>query len=267
MGTVIQDFSQNRHKARQFTGDQQFVEEWWPNMMLALRWFSAYENKDGLLEDVPYWSFIDWGEGPEGPVLDDRRGGIVTPLNLQYLEALQVAADFAAQLSDDEAKTHYSSKAERLSQEIQKQLWDERKGVYADCRVNGVLSEIFSEPTNALAVLHLHEAGHERLQRIFRTVFSQESHAVAGSPYFMLVIFRALMKLGQRRRALELMRMRYGKLLLILPTVTGELQVAIDSDQDGRRKLHVDIPASCTGIIDGQTLPPGKHVLDLSQVR
>ena len=54
-------------------------------MVAVMRWFTRFENPDGLLVDVPYWSFIDWGESPSGPALDVSRGGMVTPLNALYL--------------------------------------------------------------------------------------------------------------------------------------------------------------------------------------
>ena len=81
--------------------------------------------------------------------------------------------------------------------------------------MDGVRSVSVSEPTNALAALLLHHAGEERAERIYRRVFSETSAGgvAKGSPYFMLVIGRALIKLGETRRALALFRERYGSFL------------------------------------------------------
>ncbi|SDR93167.1 Alpha-L-rhamnosidase N-terminal domain-containing protein [Paenibacillaceae bacterium GAS479] len=194
-----------------YSEDRSLLPQWWPNLMQALRWFSAYTNEDGLLENVPYWPFIDWGEGPEGPIPDDQRGGVVTALNIQYVEALEAAARYARRLNDQEAETYYTKIASRLKESIVSLLWNDRVGAYADCMVDGVLSDSISEPTNALAVLLLHGDG-ERLQQISKGVFSQAASGsvIKGSPYFMLVVCRALIKLGETRRALELIRERYG---------------------------------------------------------
>lgn len=219
-----------------YSGDRELVQEWWPNLVLALRWFSAYENEHGLLEDVPYWSFIDWGEGPEGPVLDDQRGGIITPLNLQYLEALQTACEFARQLNDPDAEEVYVEKIRKLKLAIPVLLWDDRKGAYADCRTEGGLSGTVSEPTNALAILHLHQENDEKAIAIYRNVFTPEArrNVAAGSPYFILVVSRALIKLGRTQRALELIRERYGAMLDAGSSTTWEGWTLFHRHNDGQ---------------------------------
>lgn len=197
------------------TGDLSLVKKWWPNIVLALRWFSAYENECGLLEDVPYWFFVDRAEAPEGPMLDDQRGGIAAGLNLQYLEALRNAVRFARQFDDHEAAEVYAEKIGSVTGSMKRLLWHEERQAYADCLVDGILSDKISEPTNALAVLHLHDAADERVRLIGRSVFSGESgyRVTAGSPYFMLTIFRAFIKMGNVPQAMELMRRRYGAML------------------------------------------------------
>ncbi|TLS49011.1 alpha-L-rhamnosidase [Paenibacillus antri] len=219
-----------------YSGDGSLLPAWWPNVVHALRWFSAYANEDGLLEDVPYWPFIDWGEGPEGPVPDDQRGGVVTALNLQYAEALGAAAGYASRLGDEEAEAHYAREAARVRTAIRAVLWDDRQGAYVDCLVDGAASESVSEPTNALAILLLHEAGEERARRIGRRVFSGSAAGgavAAGSPYFMLVIGRALVKLGWAARALELIRERYGAFLDAGSDTTWERWTLFHEGSDG----------------------------------
>lgn len=198
-----------------YSGDAALLASWWNHLISAMRWFTAWENKNGLLEDVPYWSFIDWGEGPAGPKLDVQRQGIVTTLNLQYLEALHSMAVYAGQMRDEEAERVYAEKREQLAASIAAELWDERKSAYPDCKVKGIFSETVSEPANALALLHLHKPGSERAERLLSHVFAPEaaSAVVKGSPFFMLTVFRALIRHGRARRALELARHRYGAML------------------------------------------------------
>lgn len=213
-----------------YTGDDSLLPDWWPNILQALRWFSAYENERGLLEDVPYWSFIDWGETPSGPDLDVDRGGIVTALNLQYLEALRFAAGSAPKMGDHEAEIFLRDKAARLAKSIEDLLWDSRRGAYVDCLVKGVLSVTISEPTNSLALLHLHEPGEERSAAILQSVFavgssggaSSSSRPVAASPYFMPVVCRALLKVNAADTALRLIRQRYGAMVDAGSTTTWE---------------------------------------------
>ncbi|SFS57030.1 family 78 glycoside hydrolase catalytic domain [Paenibacillus sp. BC26] len=196
-------------------GNDGLLTEWWPNIIQALRWFSGFENDQGLLEDVPYWAYIDAGEAPRGRWPDVERGGIVTSLNLLYLEAMQSAAIYAEQLRDTEAETHYKTACSRLADRIRHDLWNPAIGAYADCRVAGALSDFYSESCNALGLVLLHEAEDERSAAIYSAVFAPEAdaQAIKASPFFMMVVFRALLKLHREERLLELVRERYGKMI------------------------------------------------------
>ncbi|KRE57995.1 family 78 glycoside hydrolase catalytic domain [Paenibacillus sp. Soil750] len=259
---------------RRYTGDDALIREWWPKLVGALRWFSTYENEDGLLEDVPYWAFIDWAEGPDGPLLDDQRGGIITSLNLQYVEALQAACTYAELEGDSEALHYYAEKAQQIKSGLQQYLWDEEKGAYVDCKVSDRLSEVVSEQTNALALLHLHEASDERAQIVYRAVFGEDKkgQVVAGSPYFMLVICRALQKVGAVTRALELIMNRYGAMLDAGSTTTWEKWTLFHNDNEGTvfffSASHAWGTAPIAFVFEGifgiQSLEPGFKRISLS---
>ncbi|MEF3312249.1 family 78 glycoside hydrolase catalytic domain [Paenibacillus sp. GYB004] len=207
-----------------YTADNSKVAEWWPNIVLALRWFTAYINEEGVLEDVPYWSFIDWGELPAGSAPDVARGGIIGALNLQYVEALRVAVHFAYQENDAEAAAVFGGLADRVEDGIKRLLWNEAAGGYADCAVNGKKSEKVSEITNSLALLHLHRPGEERAGRIVRNVFFREAGypVLKASPYFMLSVYRALSTHGQSGLVLQMIRERYGAMVEAGATTTWE---------------------------------------------
>jgi alpha-L-rhamnosidase len=158
------------HDYIMYTGDTAVLDHWWPNIVHALRWFTAFENAQGLLQDVPYWMFIDWGDPPNVP--DVGRGGIITPLNCQYVEALRAAAAMAAMTGDERAEAIFAERAERTTEAIRGTLWDDDRGAYVDCIVRGKRSAIVSEPTNALALLHIHDPSDPRIGRIFDHVFS-----------------------------------------------------------------------------------------------
>lgn len=219
----------------QYTGDTELVREWWLQLLLAIRWFTAYENEHGLLEDVPYWPFIDWGDGAGSTALDVGRGGIVTALNLQYLEGLQAMAEMAAWMNEGDTQQLFIAKFARLKAAVETWLWSWEEGAYVDCMVDGILSGTISEPTNALALLYLHTPDDERVPRIFQRVFSSQTEApvVGGSPYFMLVIGRSLSRIGQTRRALELIMGRYGAMLEAGSTTTWERWTVFHQQADG----------------------------------
>jgi alpha-L-rhamnosidase len=197
------------------TGDKQLISEWWPNIVQALRWFTAFENTAGLLSDVPYWSYIDLGESPSGVRLDSGRGGAITALNLQYLEALQKAARYATIVQDVEATAYFDKRAATLADSIRLHLWCETAGTYVDCLVEDKLSNVVSEVANALALLYLHPIGSEKSEGIYERVFTPAAtnDTVIGGPYSMLMISRALAGIGQSERAIELIRKRYAPMV------------------------------------------------------
>lgn len=222
------------------TGDTALLSAWWPNLVQALRWFSAYENDQGLLENVSYWPFIDWGEAQAGRSLDVDRGGVVTALNLQYLEAMKKTTAYAKQVNDAEAAEYFHHQCSRLADAIRGMLWNASVGAYSDCLVNGELSAAVSEPTNALALLHLHREEEERGRAIAERVFGETCSIdpIKGSPYFMPVICRALMKFGMTRRALELIRGRYGTMIQSGATTVWEAWVLFHTDSAGKIRFN-----------------------------
>lgn len=196
-------------------GDDGLLSEWWPNIVQALRWFSGFENEEGLLVDVPYWAYVDAGEAPLGRWPDVERGGIVTALNLLYLEAMRRVITYARLVGDHEAEAYFALASDRLAGSIKRTLWLPEVGAYTECLVKGVPSACYSESANALALVVLHAAEDERSQEIYQAVFSPEAagRAIQASPFFMLVVYRALGKLGLEDRMLELVFERYGPMV------------------------------------------------------
>jgi hypothetical protein len=212
----------------EFTGDLAPAAEFWPNIIMALRWFTRYENKDGLLENVPFWPYIDLGGYPEKPGLDINRGGILTALNLLYLEALRAASRLAAALGDAAARNAFGLRAAVLAERIAGKLWDDARGAYPDCLVAGKLSDTISEPTNALALLHLGAGagiGDPALAAARATRILAHFGApgtVISSPFSMPVVIRALLRHRRAGLAWRLVRERYQPILDAAPGTTWE---------------------------------------------
>jgi hypothetical protein len=216
-----------------YTGARDVIDECWPNMVLAARWFSGFENAAGLLEGVPYWAFLDWGDR-QGHPLDVERGGMVTGLNLQYLEALHAVALCGALAGDSEAAAFFERKAARLAESIARELWDEEQGAYPDCKVQEMFSAVLSQPTNALALLLLHAPGEPRSAQILQRMFGDEAGINIGSPYFMTVIGRALQRHGQAAQARAMIRKRYGAMLAAGATTAWERWELVTTDAQGK---------------------------------
>lgn len=194
-----------------FTGDTRLAGDWLPLLLHVLRWFTAFERADGLLERVPHWMYIDLGEG-SGHGRVPQVGVVNTTLNLHYLAGLRYAAELLAPL-DAAAARDFEARAGLLERALRAALWDAAAGAYRDCLNAGDKPGTFSEGCNAHALVHLEEPGSERAARIVASVFAkpQALRPIHASPFTMNAVFAAL---GRHRRAdlvLPLLRTRYAE--------------------------------------------------------
>ncbi len=194
-----------------FTGDIALVENWWPNILQALRWFSAFVNQDGLLERVPHWMYIELGEGPD----NGRRpgaGDINTSLNLVYLDVLRCVQNLGRLIGDDRFGSELESRAANLRAAMRDKLWDETAGAYADAWTAGGAA-VFSEGTSAHALLHLEVPGGERAHRLLDGAF-ENPQFVRASLFAMNFVLRALDLHGMTGLGLRMIRERYANFVL-----------------------------------------------------
>jgi len=189
-----------------FAGDKTFVVEWWPNILHALRWFSAFVNQDGLLERVPHWMYLELGEGPDGG-RQPGAGDINTSLNLVYLDAIRCVQNLGRLIGDGRFGSGLETCATNLRDAMRNQLWDEAAGAYVDAWTAGG-SSVFSEGTTAHALLHLEEPGSVRAQRLLDGAL-ENPRFVRASPFAMNFVLRALDLHGKIGLGLKMIRERY----------------------------------------------------------
>ncbi len=208
-----------------FTGKTECIETLWNHIISAMRWFSGFENKDGLLVNVPYWQYYDVSKDTDGKLADFFRGGIVSLLNMMYAEAMDTIVKLAEVINDMETERFFRYKCKNLKKMIKNQIWNEEKGAYCDCIVDGIMSQSVSEAANAMAILAVHQADDKRVSLIIKNVFESNTR-MAGvfrvSPYFMLPFYRALRKAGRNDIALAETEARYGKMVEQGATSTWE---------------------------------------------
>ena len=92
-----------------------------PGTRTVLTWFSQYEQPDGLLRKLPWWSFIDWVSSGELPTYDEHGESCTT--TLEYLGALTDAAELERAMGDkDRAAREEPSGAACAQRAIRKML-------------------------------------------------------------------------------------------------------------------------------------------------
>jgi len=194
-----------------------FLRARMPGVRNALMGLALHENADGLLEDLPGWSFMDWVDGwsrtnieCRGVAPDGTRGEGAGALNgLLYQMALQAAGDVDAALGEEHLAAHWRAKADRLGKKLVGRFWDEGRGLMADT----VRKDRFSEHAQCLAIL-TGILSKEQADRAFAGLLSGRDLAVVSS-YFAHYLFETYAKCGRTdliRRRLDLWRqyLRHG---------------------------------------------------------
>jgi len=124
------------------------VREALPGIRGVLGWFASYEQPDGLLKQVPWWSFVDWVASGETPTYDDKNESCI--VTLHYLGALSQAADLEHALGDPVLAQRNRDHAQRVRSAIYSQCWSPERGLLAD----NPGKKVFSQQANSLAVLY-----------------------------------------------------------------------------------------------------------------
>lgn len=129
---MIDDYRMNRP-------DSAFCRSFEGGIRQVIDWHLRYVNKDFMLQDVPFWNFVDWPvEWPwvdsllVGGVPEGGNKGESSILSLQLAYTLDRCAQMFAYwgLPDDAAK--YARISEEIKQGTMRKCWDETKGLLAD---------------------------------------------------------------------------------------------------------------------------------------
>jgi alpha-L-rhamnosidase len=137
------------HDYWMYRPDSTFIKNKLQGERGVLAWFANYQQADGSLKNVPYWTFVDWSAGfGNGMPPKGSKGGSAV-LDLQLLTAYQQAAQLETKLGMPAFAKLYAAKAAQLARTIQQKYWDAARGLYADTEDKNK----FSQHTNSLAIL------------------------------------------------------------------------------------------------------------------
>jgi hypothetical protein len=160
----------------------------------VLDWFAGYEQPDGLLKQLPWWSFIDWVPSGTIPTYDGQGESCVT--TLEYLGALDDALALETGLGDPVRASRYQARLAHVRSGLYNKCWNAKRGLLADTpEQNG-----FSQQANILGVLY-DVVPKERQEAVLRKVMAIEPGTTPGgvlsaSYYFRFYLARALEHAG-----------------------------------------------------------------------
>lgn len=228
------------------SGDWTLAEDLWPALTRILGWMDSLQTPDSLFQAPPasvtehsnHYNFIDWA-----PI--DLRG-INAAWNAFAYEALHCGEKIAREIGEDAFAEKIAEKRRALRAAFRSRLWDERRGVFVNGMVDGVLTERWGCHENYLALLYKlatpEQAARivERLRRenLFTTFEANPEHCDAelpglgkiptvslalsqyrwpsermvpiGTPYFAGYMIEALCEAGMVREAMQFIEERWG---------------------------------------------------------
>ncbi|HVU25721.1 MAG TPA: family 78 glycoside hydrolase catalytic domain [Opitutus sp.] len=200
--------------------DPAFVTARLPGIAAVLGWFEQHvDARTSLLRDVPYWNFVDWAIGWEWQS-NDKPGGSPPRVNdegsaietLQYVIALDDAAElFAASGRADDAQ-RYRALAQRLRDATMATCWDEHRRLVA----NSPAKNEFSQHANILAVLAgalPPDRASDFIERVAR-----DDAITQCTQYFRFYLVRAMNRAGRGGEYLSLLQPWRDMLKLDLTT-------------------------------------------------
>ena len=173
-------------------GPNEFLRQRIPGLRQTLSQIDTYRNADGLLENLPGWSFEDWTE-PWGwlGIPPDGRFGCSSVVNLHYAAALRQASLAERACGDADMGDYWQKKADAVAQAVRTKFWDEGRGLVADT----VRKDCFSEFAQCLAVLSDAFAG-EEAARIFKGLV-ESTDLAPTTVYSSHYLFETYLKFGR----------------------------------------------------------------------
>jgi alpha-L-rhamnosidase len=178
------------HDYWMYRPDSKFVSDKLQGTRDVLNWFARYEQPDGLLEELPWWSFIDWVPSGEIPTYDEHAESCVT--TLQYLGALIEAADLERNLGDSALAMRYQTRIDHIRPNLTSKCWVASRGLLAD----NPGQKNFNQQANILGILY-DVIPKDRQQEVLRRMLAIEpgttpDGVLAASYYFRYYLARAL---------------------------------------------------------------------------
>ena len=189
------------HDFWRYRDDMAFVRSMLPGVRQVLNFFRKYQQDDGSLVNVPYWNFTDWAEdrGWNSGVAPIGKDGHSAAMDLQLLNAYQLAAELEESAGMPAFASLYRSAAATLKQTITKNYWNPARGLFADV----TSKDLYSQHVNALAILTEMVNGENKTKLAERML--NDSTIAQATIYFKYYVNRAVVQAGLGNRYLDLL--------------------------------------------------------------
>lgn len=175
-------------------GDRAWLKARLPGIRNTMAGMEYYENKDGLLENIPGWSFVDWTVGWSHNGVPPSAGlnrGVSSIINLFWNLAMKSTAAVERALGNELQAKYWEEKSKKLSKKIDELFWSEKMGMLAD----DVKKSHFSEHAQSLALIGDVLPG-DKAAKAFEGLITNEK-LKRCTVYFSYYLFETYFKFGR----------------------------------------------------------------------
>jgi alpha-L-rhamnosidase len=202
----------------------EWVKKMLPGVRCNLENIRKFQNRDGLIENLAGWSFVDWVPEWDNGIAPDGTG-LSSINNLFFVMALRASAMLEREFGDPLLAQRDERDGNRVSQKIIELFWDEERGLLAD----DLDHEHFSEHGQALSLLNnLFEGKQE--QDLFQNLITQRNLS-RTTIYFSFYLFETFQKYN--RGDLIISKFNFWK-----ETVDNGLKTPIEAPEPTRSDCH-----------------------------
>jgi hypothetical protein len=140
-GEYVTWFVDNMAQHYLYTGDQSYLDQWYPALVKAMTWLSQQQGTDGLISFAASGSCGHYGY---------TDCGTETYINALYYRNLREMAALATAEGDASAAAGYTAQAATVKSAVNGQLWDSSAGAY---RLSLQTPDVYPQDGNATAIL------------------------------------------------------------------------------------------------------------------
>jgi hypothetical protein len=177
--------------------DPAFVRSMLPGVRSVVGWFDARVDDTGLLRGIPWWPYVDWVPAWPMGVPPGGHDGHSTVITLQYVYALERAAQLedALGLADEAARDR--RRAQTVRDAVRSRAWDAGRGLFRDAPG----ASQYSQQANIMAVLV--DAVPASEQRALMERVLSDKTLTQATYYYGFYLFEALAKAGLAEQYVE----------------------------------------------------------------
>ncbi len=171
--------------------DPRFVRDQLPGVRGVIAWYERHiDTEKRMLGPMPFWNFLDWAGAYDRGVPPGAENGNSTAITLQFVYALQLAAEMEDKEGEPGLAKRDRDRAAMLIAGVRKHAWSADRRLFADSPEK----TLYSQHSNALAILTGAVPAADARALMDRIL--ADTSLVPASYYFRFYVDEAMRKAG-----------------------------------------------------------------------